>query len=118
MLLVGISAVIQLVLDVQVVVCNPHVGYIDAVIADAVGLFGRHEIDVFCEDILYMVDLGIVVVSVYLLVQQVEVHESALALYQCIVVYPSGVAGKHFGSFVQCEVIVFSIDDAYGSDGE
>ncbi len=46
-LLSGFSAVIQLVLDVQVVVCNPHVGYIDAVIADAVGLFGRHEIDVF-----------------------------------------------------------------------
>ena len=63
MLLVGISAVLQLVLDVQVVVCDPHVGYIDAVIADAVGLFGRHEIDVFCEDILYMVDLGIVAVS-------------------------------------------------------
>ena len=65
-----------------------------------------------------MIDFGIVIVAIHLFVQQVEIYKSALSFHQRIVIDLGGIAGKHSGSFIEREVIVFSIDDTYSADSE
>ena len=65
-----------------------------------------------------MVDFGIVIVAGYFFIQQVEIYKGALSFHQGIVIHLGSVTGKHFGSFIECEVVIFSVNYSHCADGE
>ena len=65
-----------------------------------------------------MIDFGIVIVAIHLSSSKLKYTKSALSFHQRIVIDLGGIAGKHSGSFIEREVIVFSVDDTYSADSE
>lgn len=111
MQLFRIIAVVYLVDDVDMVIRQPYVIHINVVVPDAVGLVGRHAIDVLGQDILNVLQLRIVLIAGQLLVQGSEVNKGTLVIYYLIVVYVGGVSRIQEASFVQLEIIILPFHD-------
>ena len=119
--LLRILAAHELAFDVQIVFpCEPHLCDVDAVVADAVFLLGRHVIDVFGQNVLYPADFGIIVIAGHLFGQFVKEHESPLTVRSLVAAEAAHVAGEKLAVVVEqhVEVAFILAQGLYGPYGE
>ena len=116
-LFVHVVAMIELVHNINMVLRQPDIFHIDAVVSDAVRLVRWHPINVFRQDVFNVLQLCVVFIAGQLLLQQAEVDKGALLILHGIAMDSRRVRRIKAAPVIQLHVIVLPfhhLDRAYG----